>query len=311
MPLAQTHQPYAVGHYPTGGSETIVGGINQMGLPVNAEVEREVAAGSIYSQVGSLLSTQLGMGFTTYDLATLFGIVATGGNCVLGVANYGTRFFYQLKNCAGPAATCRTYTAADALWTLGTLSMDHRRNAMCSVNVAPAWDGTNDPIIKADAQALPAITTNHKRFTMNKMRIEVPAGGSNLAFNTRQTASLDFNTTVQRESGDGDTLDTMVAVQSVMPTLRVAGLDATWLDTVSALLGGVKTHAYTDLYLKDRDQAVGAAAHIKLTLHGLAYFENLAEGNVGVASQTRLVIDTFEDQSSNAPIIITTGVAIP
>tara|TARA_B100000029_G_scaffold513941_1_gene615022 strand:+ start:498 stop:1517 length:1020 start_codon:yes stop_codon:yes gene_type:complete len=314
-----------------GEQPLVISGITSASVNPNADILREVTSGEIYANTAVLQTMRFVGSFTTQNLAQVLGtngpgINAGSASCITSSPGNGTGLdlYFARQGCAGPSSvdTHVQYNIAAGVIVPTTMTVDHRGNAEISYDIyARSVDGAS-PVTKVSLanNALPTLAGNDLRWTLNQMWI------NGVLTEGKRSISINFNANVLQEGADSDTFDSVVSVDSMLQRIVVTGVNPDWLDNgtsndgVSAIFGEQVTEGDAadpdaagtfSFFLKERNSDTTATEHIFLGANGLLNWENIVSGDPRSPAQTALAIDVTNPSTATAPIVYSTGVAIP
>lgn len=295
-------------------ASTVIGGITDESLTLGSVIESEPVDGQIMPRLLSMTAQNPSGSFTTVDLKTaLDAITSTDLGSFNGVATDAALLALYLQKFTaggGPAtgSVHRKLLINSALIHLANLSVNHQGNAALNYGIVVGYDGSNNPVIPSDTNALPTLTTG-ARWTLGPIEI----GGVTLA--GFKTLNIDFGVTPAAEGAESAIWPTVLSIVGLQPSITIGGIDPTWFKTSGgvALAGLAATHANSKIYLRKR--AAGGtfvaditAEHISFTLAGMAVVENAVQTTEGPAGVTLNIPLHFD--GTNLPLVIDTATAI-
>ncbi len=292
--------------------DTILGGIETINVRTQTEHKADATSGQVYPDHIAITAQKPIADFSSYSVAKCLdaiGIIGVNiGALVTGLDLYA--YLHAQGGGRSAGATHRKYSMADGIVVPDKITCDHRGDAIISYKVLPIWDGTNAPVIETDTSAVPTYEADDERFTLGSATI----GG--VALTGKRNWELDFGINAVTEGADSDIYDKYVSIVDCKPVLTLKGIDVEWLKSTNIpLVGKASTHATTSIYLRKRLQtasgyvADATAEHIKFTMHGLAYLEDLFTSGGKNPLETSLKLPAIFD-ATNAPVIIDTSCAI-
>lgn len=306
--------------HPDGASAATIEGIQDGGVSANASIRQDVSAGTIYAKNASLESLSPTGQFNVLNIESAINALGLGGACITSATNPGLMMDFEKRDCkAADAGNVHLrYTVGDGVIIPRTLGVDHRGDATLSYEIRAKFDGTNNPVTITHALAPPVLTAaSDKRFEMNRAYI----GESGYEIKGKRNISFEFNAEVNSEGADSTPYDTVQSITSMLSRLKVSGVDPNWIkadvnpEFATAIIddqGTGRTLSATPLtiWLKDRNQAATAAAHIKLEMRGLIVPDTIIQGTATSPAECSFEMALVQD-GVNAPIVVTTGAAIP
>jgi len=295
------------------GAPVLISGILSQGLGLGATVDQEPTSGEVYPRWTSVTGLSPDGRFATYHLATaLASIGLTGLN--IGSLATGLEFWLQQhalgSTRAGVLSHRKTLIKAGIVFPL-SVECNHGPNqhGRVSYQVTPVWDGANDIVQISDGETLPTAEADDERFGLGPIAI----GGKTIDHVDSLTVDFGINAVV--EGKDGDICPSYVSIETLLPSIRLRGIDPEWFAAAKIPLAGLAcTHANTILYLRKRALgdgfvANGVAQHIKFTACGLAVIDDAQQATGSGAAETSLILPLRYD-GANAPLTINTASAI-
>lgn len=304
--MAAPHTIYAVSL-----DGTIIGCISRQSLLLGPDVRGEGTSGGLYADRVDLFAQQPRATFASYGLKTALDAIGVSGAAIggAGFIMYGQK--YADGGGREGAGNHRSYTMADGIIVPRRLTCDHGAAAVIEYEALATWDGSNEPVVPASSQNLPADATSELRWSLGDLKI------GNVTLSYVQSLEIDFGIDARVEGGDGDIWPTHVSIVNIMPTITIRGIDPDWFNDSGAIdLDGLAcTHANTILYLRKRSTdgngyvANVTAEHIKITAAGLAVIGTAIEGASADRARTDLMVRCKYD-GTNTPVLINTASAI-
>lgn len=303
-------------------ANTFVGGITNVAMPVQANVQTQVPAGQIYATSGYISFQSTDVTFTTTLAKALIDMVGVSGAC-FAPGGDELDIYLAKHDCSGPVAGAnhRRYTIKKGILHLTSLSCEHQGNLEVSAQMRAVYDGTNDPVEVTDSVALPGdsllgdLTEQWTLSTSADNSVNAQLVGS------KRSVSVDFGVNTSTQGSDSDAFDTFASIDSIQPVLTCNGVDPTWFDHNPAnglglgSTGAVGTHANTAFSFRKRDGAGGfvsdvTAEHIQMTAYGPVYFDQLLSGSGQEAATTSFRMQCLKDGNGNPPLQFDTATAI-
>lgn len=295
-----------------------IAAITSVGMPVQANVTREVQAGDVFATSGRIEFSSVDLTFTSNMAEALLDMVGVQGACIApGGDSYNV--YVARYECNGPSAGAvhRRYTITKGLFFLQNMSVDHQGDLSVSAQLRAVYDGTNDPVTVTNNVALPSaaqIGDMTGRWTLTADASDNTIGStSGVPVYRKRSLNVDFGVNASTQGADSDSFDSFASIDSVLPIVTVTGIDPNWFDDLGLTINGkAVAHAYTLFSFRKRDGAGGfvsdaTAAHIKMTAAGPAYYDQLLSANATDAATMSFRIEAIEDGAGNAPLLITTG----
>lgn len=306
--------------HPDGQAAAVIEGLQDGGIEANPTTRRQVAAGSLYAKTASLENLSPTGEFNVLNIESGITALGLGGACITSTVNPGLVLEFDRRDCKGPASgnVHMKYTVGTGVIAPTTLSVDHRGDAVLGYQIFAAYDGTNNPVV-IEHKTAPAVlsTASDKTFTMAR------ADFNNAPLvEGKRNITIDFNPEVNSEGADSDTFDSVQSISSILSTIRISGVDPQWIkantnpDVADAVINDITTGrdaTGTDqlrIYLKDRNIPSASLGHILLECRGLVVPNTIISASPGAPAESSVEMALIQD-GVNAPIVITTGVAIP
>jgi len=260
--------------------------------------------------------------FATYSAIAAVGSIITAGTSKVAVAlakfagseiklytGHTAAFYFQAlalgaRRTAGSTHLKKTISTGIAIPR--SLSVAQGGVAQFSFDAVAIYDGTNNPILIADSQALPGTPTLDAQHTVGKVSVN----GSQVS--GIQSINKEFGITLFILSADGDPRPTFVAVKTIRPAIRVVTTDMSFAATLGNL--GLKRSSTTVVYLQKRDQgatlvAANVAEHISFTMNE----GQITPGRSGVSQEghaTKEFVLQPTYNGTNAPFVTDTACVI-
>lgn len=313
--VAAIHRTYQLHiHTDAMGGAINLSAVTNQAINVDSDIRTDHNTGSPYARYLTLVGQQLSSPFSTLNVATALNAIGPVGLEVAAETNEGLSL-YAAKFTGGSAATAagsvhRKFNIKKGILVPRTLSVDHQGDATLAFEAIVLTDGSNDPIIVSDNNALQTPTVETGRYAIGPVLL----GGQ--TFEQVRSVEIDFGLTVQREGADSEVWDRFAWISEIKPTITLSGLDATWFSASKVpLLGLAATHANSKIYLRKRAQdaagfvANGTTEHISITAAGLITAENVFQGGADGPGECSIQIPCAYD-GSNTPLVLNTATAI-
>lgn len=288
----------------------VIGGLRNITVRSGSDVRADRTGGDIYPRYIAMYAQNP---VATFRCVALQDILDQVGLTGLAIANNGVEIFaqeFEEGATVKSGANHRKFLVNEGIIVPRRLICDHQQDAELEYDILPTYDGTNDPVIESDSNALPTAPSDNERFTIGAFTIESIVCGQI----TR--VEIDFGILARVASADSDRYNTHASIRAIEPVITLTGTDLQWLKSTNIpRTGKAVTHANTKMYLRKRSTnaagfvANGTAEHIKLTAAGMAAIEGVFEDNDDEPSGITLTLTTNYD-GSNAPITINTASAI-
>ncbi len=290
MAVTATYTIYAVD---IGG--TLLHGITQQALNTGTEVQGEISSGEVAPRFQSITAQKPQAQFTTLEVAAALSACGTMG---MNIDGTDVLLFAQKRAAGGTFASGsvhRKYTLQHGILVPRTLSCDHQGNAQLSYEAIVTYDGENDPIVIAVAQALVAFSGTVARYSLGAVSV----GGKTLA--QVRNVSIDFGLTVESEGADSDVWDTEATIREVRPKITVTVTD---LSADSLALLGASGAASIQFRKRADGGTFAESGHLTITATGgLAYFDSPIDGSGSDSAQATIVCEPKYD-GTNAPLVV-------
>lgn len=294
---------------------TVVEQITDTDLNTNPTIQKAPTDGGIGNRHISNRRVDPRMTFSSMDIDAIIdefdsGALWTKIDDLVG----GFSIWQQQVDEGGTRTTGSTHRKINTVQGLvlpRTLNASDDSDLSIDMEVVPTWDGTNDPIVITDSQALPALGGSAAHYAMAKTTI----GG--ISFVGKQSLSIDFGLSLfDTSAGDNDLYLTWAAIKDIASVLNMTFVDATkFADAVVPLMGKASEHADSTIYFRKRTatgfEADASLVHISCTIAGLLTPDNpwsFSAGNDGGTVQMTL---NSKYDGTNLPLVWSTGVAIP
>lgn len=294
-------------------SPVLLEGITAQSLRTGSEVVGEPTSGDVYPRFISLRAQNPGGNFSTQSIALGLDEIGLVG---LDIASLDTFLnLFAQKHAEGgtrsAGATHRKYTIHEGMITVDTINADHQGDAVLAYNITPSYDGTNNPIVEADAQSLPAfpITADQKRFTLGPVTLE------SVVIEQIKTLEVNFGIVIKVEGADSDIWPTHVSIEQIQPIITMRGIDTEWLKVGNIPFTGLfLTNANTKFYLRKRALggtfvADNVAEHIEFETQGMAVVEDIIDAAGNATGESNIIVTTNYD-GTNVPLVIDTAAVI-
>lgn len=295
---------------------TAYGGLTQTDFNTGIQVDRTRTSGSVQVRHQSIAERKYVASWTSKHLKDWLGVCGIGGfeidaegtgvKLYLGKRSHGGKIFVA-------GANHPKYTVVSGIIIPQRISCQHGQgqSAEISYQLHATYDGSNEPVQGPTLSALPTVPDDDERYGMGPITLpDAKVYAGKLRF------ELDFGLQVEAFSTDSDVDPTEVSIQSVEPVLTIGGVDPHWFGADYVPADGLElAHAATSIYLRRYKhggkgfEADGSAKHVKMTVDGLAYLEQLFSASQDGNSETVLKVP-LEHDGTNEPVVITTDVAI-
>lgn len=311
MTVARMHNIYAVKI-----GSTVIGGVSKRGIRTGSEVRQQATSGEVYARFQALYAQNPMADFETLQIATALGACALTGVALSSAAPFVA---YAQKNAEGGT---RTSGSAHRKWTINEgiviprrLTVEHQGDAKLDYEVLATYDGSNEPVVPAESQALPSVT-DAERFTIGAVTLALADDGGSTTYTLPEIKRLeiDFGVAAEQVGADSDIWPTSCRIVEIQPSIRLTGIDSEWWKSnVVPLTGRNIQNSGTKIYLRKRAAggtftADATAEHIKFAAAGMAVIEGFDAG--GNALDEVSLYFPLKFDGTNNPITINTASAI-
>ena len=296
---------------------TVLSGLTGLDTQMNPEVDNNVNIGSPYPQFAILRGQKPTIQFQTNAIsATLATTGSVGAD--IDTANPFVATYAKMNNGTPVAADeHRTYTANRGLLIPRRLTAAHQQSAQLDVEaLIYAEDPAVAPLVIADNAALPVIARDDVHHTLAKASVTAADGTTAVNFGCTTNLTVEFNNNAQTRGCNSNIWDSHVEQPGVQPVITLTGLDYDFFsDTNIPFEGTGQVRATCVIFL--RRYSLGGVGffpdadteHVRLDIEGMATVLNHTGQGTSTAELSLQITGTL-DASGNAPIGITTGVAI-
>ncbi len=249
--------------------------------------------------------------FGSTALATILGSCGISGAVIDADGTYpGLVCWFQKMAEGGVRASGSNHlklTAKEGILVPRSISAGMDGPATMTLEAVLTYDGTNDPIVIADSQALSGSPAVGELFTVGPVSIN----GTTLE--GIQSIEIDFGIQVTVQGGDGQVWPTYCAIMSRGPSIRVRTTDVSSLSTFG-LTGTAQGATDSVVYLRKVDEggtrvADGTAQHLSFTVdEGHISVEGANVSQDGAAMADVTITPTYDGTA--AIMVISTGTAI-
>lgn len=246
--------------------------------------------------------------FDSLDVKTVLDL--TGTSCADLSAGNTDLYFKQTKAYSTRTADASTVHVRNRMAAAGlylqSLRAGNRSEASVSATVIANYDGVNEPIVPTTGSVAlngtPAATYHY---------VSGPIAINGTTYSGVQSTNVDFGVSPGQLSGDGELYDTFQFVRTVAPSITVSligvpltnaiGLNGLAVTSLSCYLRKISTTGRV---------ANGTAGHIKFTATaGIVTVEDVSGGGNDDAVTT-LRITLVAPDTSTAPLLVNTAIAI-
>lgn len=271
------------------------------------------ADGSVFNNFAAIGQQSPKMTFTTTKLATVLAKIGLNGSVidVAGTAQgVGLVAWFQKIAQGGTRVTGSNHvkmTIAEGLLLPRQISASLNSPATLSLEAIATYDGTNDPVVVATAQALTGSPSVTEMFVAGPVKINGVTldGIQEITVTTGIKEILQF--------GDGEVWPSFAAIMTVQPEITVKTLDAVSISTFG-LVGAKQGATASKVYLKKIDEggtrvADATAQHISFTVEqGRISVAEVGGSHDDVSVSEIKITPTYD--GTNDPIVLSTATAI-
>lgn len=301
MSLSALHTLAAVNITSSVGSDVLADGIQRANITKNARQARRRPTDSVFSTYSYITAADPVIEFATAKIAHLLTTIGLKGWKIddTGGGKNGLEYYWQARDQGGDLQSGSNHMQGIA--SRGILipvtieaSLDDEAARLNCRHVL-GWDGTNDPIVYTDSQALPGSPAIDESFGLGPVKLN----GTEIV--GIQSVTIDFGFQVNARRGGGQTKPwpTFVSIISARPTLRIRFLDTAKLATYG--FGATKQTA-TDsvIYLAKWEQgqdrlADATAEHISFTIdEGMFWVEEETSDLEGDQESTLVIAPDYD-----------------
>lgn len=290
---------------------TLVGGITRCGILPRSQVRAEAMSGEAYARFSSMIAQHPIIPMATRHIGPILDITGALGYVLAGTASIAEIYLqkYAHGSTRASGSVHRKFTITQGLVLPRRLSASHQGDAELTFDILSIYDGTNDPVIITETQALPAGLADAYRYAFYKAAI----GGVTL--DEDMSLEIDFGLQDRAEGKRSEIWPRMISIAQVMPTISITCKNPDAFAAANIPLAGkAATHANTTIYLRKRSAggsfvADATAEHISLTAAGMVHAESVFDAAGNETGETRFVMAATFD-GTNAPIVIDTTAAV-
>lgn len=291
------------------------GGLTESSLNLNVETQKDATSGEAFARYVSVTGGKPAASFTTKGLHRLLNVVGVRG-AKLAAVLYAQAFAEGGTRAAGNAH--RSFTGAVAMIVPRSLSVAHKGDATITYDVIIySADGATDPVVIADAVAIPALAVpawEQERYTLGPVMV------AGVTLGQVQSVEIDFGINLVIEGADSDLYGTFARIPSIDPTITIVGTDLEWLQNTAGTTGDIPqkgaaaVHADTQIFFRKRItggsfEVDTAAVHPNITMHGLARPQNSFSASGQDKSNCGIIVEAHYD-GTNDPLVVTPAAAI-
>ena len=291
------------------GAAVMIGGITKQSIMTGSECRSEPTAGSHFARHQSIYAQKPVASFSTTSIKQVLDNVGILGLKIAATSNPGLEFYeVQLDSDGRPlsGSNHRKIAIAKGLLVPRRLTCEHQQDASIDCDVLTIYDGTNNPLVYTESVSLPTGLDDPDRWTMGAMVF----GAVTLA--DKLSVAIDFGNGAEQIGVNSDHWPTHLALQQVLPTIDVRGLNVSQFAAAGVpLIGLAGTQANSSFRLRHRTEelasfvASGTATHMLFNFDGVIYFDEVASFDRNARGETALKIHCKYD-GTNDPITFDT-----
>lgn len=311
MSLAQAYGIAPIHINTASGVDVPMPGVTRLAVSQGNRVISQLENGEAWTTYSTIAGQTPRMSFTTRDVSVALATLGISGITIdSDVDDPGLVAYLRKRGRIGTASGSvhRSYTMAQGVLVPRSLSVGHQGNAtMTCEALAISADGSSSAFaIADDVSTFPTILTAclDDQYTLYGLTIN---GATVTGFTGIE---INFNAGARTLGAQSDVIDTVAVVPNVRPTIRIRGLDPTWVNTSSSvcdILGESLAHANTSIVLRKRGVALTASEHVAITLAGVVYTDTIADGSAEGDVTCGLMMTTHSPDGTTAPLVLNTG----
>lgn len=304
---------YAVEYGPA-----VIGGITQLSEPTNTQTTSD-ESGDLYDNIRAVSQQSPVINFTTKSIGTTLALVPQQGQCIS--ATPLVAWARQKEDCSNAPLGTNShtkYTIPLGLIIPVSLSAQRGEDVTLQLEARGITDGTNAPLAISHGNALPS-TPTVELFTLGAVKV------ADILFTDVRSVDLQFGIeTGEIEPELGGIWPDTVSVRKVRPVATITGRNPTRVTNDGsagssiAMTGSVAGHGTpatpvydTVFFFKKRKnrasfEANDASVHLKITMAGLTYPDNLFNASGESPGETTITLEGIHD-GTNTPLLITTS----
>jgi hypothetical protein len=291
---------------------TAIGGLTRGSARAGITVHREGSSGDPHARHQSITERKPVASWESYALKSWLSAVGLAGKEIDSLTS-GLKLYLKKVEHGGTRATGSNhikYTITSGIILPRRLTVRHRQPGSISYDALVTYDGANAVIQKTESAALPGSLTDDQRYALG------PITWAGQSYVGVKELDLDFGLTEILEGADSDIDDTEAAIADVKPEITLRGINPKWFGASYVPIGGLALgHATTSIYLRRYKAggeiwANGQAKHVKMTVAGLAFLEDVFSADHNRPAETALKIP-LEYDGTNAQIVFTFDTTIP
>jgi hypothetical protein len=285
---------------------TVMGGQIRGSIRANTQVDRSTSSGEVYPRYQVITEQKPLATWESNNIEAWLAQVGLAakdiGTLTTGLKLYGVQAQHGATVAAG--ASHLKYTVKDGIILPRSIQARHRQIATISYDAVATWDGSNDPVTITENQSLPSGLTDVDRFGIGP----VDFGGA--SFVGINSLNIDFGLREEAQGADSNVWDTEASISEVLPEITLRGINPKWFGASFVPLGGLALdHVDCIMYLRKYQTrnsfyANNQNQHLKMTVAGMAYLEDIFDANGQNTGETQLRIPLDYD-GTNAPITFT------
>lgn len=327
MALSRLHTLYGVKVEPDSisGAAVMIGGVRRNSIRTGVEVRQETVSGSVYSQWQSVYATAPGMDFSTVSIARALDCVGVTGLAITAAAaGTGVTAYGYAKSEGGTrkalASNHITYNFKEGLLVPRRISVGHQSDAVLDLELLATYDGTNAPVVTANAATAPTNGVDDQRYTIGAVQLGTGAGDK-ITLTQIQNLEIDFGIVASVEGSDSDIFPTFSVINEIpRPSISFTTNDMTLLAMTNGipLQGKDIDLSHCIIFLRKRARVTASgyvaditAEHISIVpTAGCAYITQLADYGSSSGNGTLQVELPLIWDATNAPWTWDTTAAI-
>jgi len=313
MSISKLHTIYAVklDTATLAGSSVLFDQIQSFAISTGIQRIAQSGDGQVNPTYVAVMSQRPVIRFGTSAIATALAACGISGTVIDADVTYpGIEAWFQKLEEGGVRASGSSHlkmTGAQGILVPRSLSASQDGVAMVDFEAILTYDGTLDPVVIADNQALEGSPAVGELFTVGPVSI------NGATIEGIQGITVDFGISVISRAGDGQVWPTYAAIMSRAPSIQIQTTDVVSLATFG-LSGTAQGASDSVVYFRKLSEggtrvADGTAEHVSITVDdGIITVDNLEGSQDGVSGST--VTITPSDDESNAILAVSTAAAI-
>lgn len=281
-----------------------IGGLTRGAARAGITVSRESSSGDPHARHQSITERKPVATWESYALRSWLSAVGLSGSEIDELTS-GLKLYLKKVEHGGMRAAGSNhlkYTITSGIILPRRLTVRHRQAGTISYDALVTWDGTKAVIQKAEDVSLPGTMTDDERYTLG------PVSFDSDSYVGIKEFDIDFGLTESLEGADSNVEDTEAAIADVKPEITLRGINPKWFGASYVPLEGLALgHATATIYLRRYKKggeiwANDQAKHIKMTIAGLAFLDDIFSADHNRPSETALRIP-LEYDGTNAQIV--------